>query len=209
MSNIVLSNHALNGPAWKELDDLAEAAELTAAMSKMMTISKSSTSNKATTMLAMPFTKEGSKQQQRSKRQAPKLVPPSLKAIVSSRADLLQQQQQQRPSVLLQMQPEEIDTLEGQLLDILNEAEDLVIGTTMTLTGYDDDEQEVEGEEEQEQEQATSNNNAVYGFEMDSTWDDFCNSLAMIGDEQQEEEQPQEEDEKDNQEDGLAYYFEA
>ena len=132
MSNIVLSHNASNGPAWKQLDELAAKAstEDYASLKKNLTFSmvgpsSSSTSEKETSSVS--------------------------------------------PSLAFDMQ-----RLQDQLFDILDMAEQVI-----SVPTEEQHQVETESSSSPSQSSPSEQQTQIYGFQTDSTWDEFCDDLPL------------------------------
>ena len=175
MSNIVLSNHASNGDAWKQLDDLAEATEKKITLSTVVGPKHNkplpSSMKTGWGQHALPIGTRSSRPQ----------TPSSLTTILpKTHGGGLPNNSSSNSERSVQLEQDEVDALEDRLLDILTEAEDLCATTTESDSDHDDDQEDG----------AATKTTTTFGFEADDTWKDFCDKLPM--EQQQEEEEGQE-----------------
>ena len=159
MSHIVLRENASKRSSWKQLDDLAleyNAKEEKKYIRRSMVLARS---NKLPTSLATMTNRRTF----------------SCSAVTSS----------QEAAILA------MEELENALADILDEAEQVISSTGESSSEEESQEEMQQGQQQQQQEllvenassrpQEDTNNKrtSLYGFETDSTWDDFCNELSV------------------------------
>ena len=177
MSNIVLSNHASNGDAWKQLDDLAEATEKKITLSTVVGPKHNkplpSSMKTGWGQHALPIGTRSSRPQ----------TPSSLTTILpKTHGGGLPNNSSSNSERSVRLEQDEVDALEDRLLDILTEAEDLCATTTESDNDSYDNEQE-----EEDVDDSMPTKTTTFGFEADDTWKDFCDKLPM--EQQQEEEE--------------------